>query len=81
MCVAGKFAMSFIIAHVGKAAGEVFVVSWPLAAVVAVLLALIVVAMFRIDWVKLAERYAQKKKRKMVSSQLGINNSDEVANQ
>lgn len=62
-CVAGKFAMSFIIAHVGKAAGKLFD-NWMLAAVVAVLLALVVVAMFRIDWVKIAEKYAPRKRKK-----------------
>ncbi|MFQ6129255.1 MAG: VTT domain-containing protein [Candidatus Hadarchaeaceae archaeon] len=63
-CVAGKFAMSFIIAHVGKAAGELFA-DWMLAVVVAVLLVLVVVVMFRIDWVKIAERYAPRKREKI----------------
>lgn len=62
-CVAGKFAMSFIIAHVGKAAGKLFD-NWMFAALVAVLLALVVVAMFRIDWVKIAEKYAPRKRKK-----------------
>ena len=60
--VAGKFAMSLIIAYMGKAAGELFD-GWMLAAVVAVILALVMVAMFRIDWVKVAERYAPRKRR------------------
>jgi len=59
-CVAGKFAMSLIIAYVGWAAGELFAVNWPLAALVAIFLALIIVAIFKIDWVKLAERYAPR---------------------
>lgn len=62
-CVAGKFAMSFIIAYVGGAVGDLFP-DWMLAAVVAVLLVLVVVVMFRIDWVKVAERYAPRKRKK-----------------
>lgn len=62
-CVAGKFVMSLIIAYMGKAAGELFD-GWMLAAVVAVILALVVVVMFRIDWVKVAERYVPRKRKK-----------------
>ncbi|MCK4405884.1 MAG: VTT domain-containing protein [Hadesarchaea archaeon] len=62
-CVAGKFAMSFIIAYMGKAAGELFD-GWMLAAVVAVILVLVMVVMFRIDWVKVAERYVPRKRKK-----------------
>jgi len=62
-CIAGKFAMSLIIAHVGKAAGKLFD-NWMLAAVVAVLLALVVVAVFRVDWVKIAEKYAPRKRKR-----------------
>lgn len=60
-CLAGKLAMIFIIANVGKVTGELFSVSWPLALLTAVLLFLIIVLMFKIDWVKLAEKYASKK--------------------
>ena len=59
-CVAGKFVMSLIIAYMGKAASELFD-GWMLAVVVGVLMVLVVVAMFRIDWVKVAERYAPRK--------------------
>lgn len=62
-CVAVKFAMSFIIAYTGKAAGELFD-GWMLAAVVAVILVLVMVVMFRIDWVKVAERYVPRKRKK-----------------
>lgn len=62
-CVAGKFAMSFIIAYMGKAAGELFD-GWMLAAVVAVILVLVMVVMFRIDWVKVAGRYVPRKRKK-----------------
>ena len=59
-CTAGKFFMSFIIAYTGKAAGQLFVENWLLAAATAILLVLVVIAVFRIDWEKLAERYAAK---------------------
>lgn len=65
VCAAGKFSMFLIIAYVGKAAGELLVVNWMLAAVVAVLLVLVVVAMFRINWVKVAERYATRKREQI----------------
>lgn len=64
VCVAGKFAMSLIIAYVGRAAAGLFAVNWLLAAVVAVLLALVMVMMFRIDWVKLARKYAPEAGRR-----------------
>jgi membrane protein YqaA with SNARE-associated domain len=62
-CVAGKFCMAFIIASVGKEMEGVFAIGWPFAVAMTALLALVVVAMFRIDWVKLAERYAPKRAR------------------
>ncbi|MGQ9788188.1 MAG: YqaA family protein [Candidatus Hadarchaeaceae archaeon] len=58
-CAAGKFTMVFIIGSVGKAAGELFS-DLPLAVLVFVLLFLIIIAIFKIDWVKLAEKYALK---------------------
>jgi membrane protein DedA with SNARE-associated domain len=58
VCATGKFLMALIITSAGAAARSVFVAGWPFALVLTVLLALVVVAMFRIDWVKLAERYA-----------------------
>jgi membrane protein YqaA with SNARE-associated domain len=60
-CATGKFFMAFIIASVGKVTGMVFAVDWLFTLVITVLLALVVVAMFRIDWVKLAEKYAPKR--------------------
>ncbi len=59
-CLAGKLVMIFIIANVGKVTGELFLVSLPLALLTAVFLVLIIVLMFKIDWVKLAEKYASK---------------------
>ncbi|MBC7218634.1 MAG: VTT domain-containing protein [Hadesarchaea archaeon] len=58
-CAAGKFTMVFIIGTVGKAAGELFG-DLPLAVLVSILLILIIVVIFKIDWVKLAEKYAPK---------------------
>ena len=63
-CVAGKFLMSLIIVHVGSAAGQTFAENWIIALVTAVLLILIVVAMFKIDWEKAIEKYLPQKKGK-----------------
>ncbi len=63
-CVAGKFLMSLIIVHVGSAAGQVFVGNWILALATAILLILIIIAIFRINWEKLAEKYLPQKKGK-----------------
>lgn len=63
-CVAGKFLMSLIIVHVGAAAGQMFVGNWIVALVTAILLILIVIAIFRINWEKLADKYVQKEKKK-----------------
>jgi len=61
-CVAGKFLMSLIIAYAGKGTVRLFAEDWLLGGLVAVLLVLIIVVMFRIDWVKIAEKYAPKKR-------------------
>jgi len=58
-CAAGKFTMVFIIGIVGKALGELSG-DWTLTVLVTIFLVLIIVAIFKIDWVKLAERYALK---------------------
>jgi len=63
--VAGKITMSLIITYVGGAIGAAFTESWIFAVVTMVLLVLVVIAMFRIDWEKLVDRYLpEKKKRK-----------------
>ena len=57
-CVLGKFLMSLIITHVGVAAGTVFAEGGMIIAVATtILLVLVVVAMFRINWEKLVEKY------------------------
>lgn len=67
-CAAGKFAMALIITHIGTAAGGLFVQDWILAALTTILLIVVIVAMFRIKWEKVIERYlpekADRRKRK-----------------
>lgn len=63
VCVAGKFAMSLAIAYTGKFAGELFTIDWPIAIATAISLVLVLIAIFRIDWVKLAEKYAKSGKK------------------
>jgi membrane protein YqaA with SNARE-associated domain len=63
VCATGKFFMALIIAHFGRAVGGLFISSWLLGIITTVLLALVVVAMFRIDWVRFAEKYAPMRAR------------------
>ncbi len=56
--------MSLIIVHVGSATGQMFAENWIIALVTAVLLILIVVVMFKIDWEKTIEKYLPQKKGK-----------------
>ncbi len=61
-CVLGKFLMSLIITHVGVATGAVFAEGEMIIAVITtILLALVVIAMFRINWEKLVEKYLPQK--------------------
>lgn len=63
--VAGKITMSLIITHVGGAIGTAFTESWIFAVVTTVLMVLVIIAMFRVDWEKLVDKYLpEKKKRK-----------------
>jgi len=62
--VAGKIAMSLIITHFGGAVGGMFVENWIFAAVTTVLLVLVVVAIIRIDWEKVVEKYLPEKSSK-----------------
>ena len=62
--LAGKITMSLIITHVGGAIGGGVTESWIFAVVTTVLLVLVIIAMFRIDWEKLVDRYLPDKKRK-----------------
>ncbi len=57
-CVLGKFLMSLIITYVGAATGAVFAEGGMIiAAITAILLILAVIAMFKINWEKLVEKY------------------------
>ncbi|MEW6592539.1 MAG: VTT domain-containing protein [Candidatus Hadarchaeota archaeon] len=60
---AGKVAMSLIITHVGGAVGQVSE-NWIFGVATAVLLGLLVFAMFKIDWEKFVQKYLPEKKRK-----------------
>ncbi len=63
--VAGKITMSLIITHVGGAIGGAVTESWIFAVVTTVFLVLVIIAMFRINWEKLVDKYLpEKKKRK-----------------
>lgn len=57
-CAAGKFVMSLILVHAGFAAGWAFGGGWLSAAVTGVVLVALIVLIFRVDWVKLADRLA-----------------------
>jgi membrane protein YqaA with SNARE-associated domain len=56
----GKFFAMLAIAYVGNVAGWLFFESWEFGVVVAALLAVLVVAIFKVDWEKLAKKYAKK---------------------
>ncbi len=60
--VAGKICMSLIITYFGTAVGQVFVESWFFGVVTALLLILVVVAVFKIDWEKAVEKHLLKNK-------------------
>ncbi|MFH1820971.1 MAG: VTT domain-containing protein [Methanobacteriota archaeon] len=62
-CIAGKFAMIFSIGIIGKTVGGLFG-DWPFAVLMTIFLVLIIVAVFKIDWVKLAGRYAPKESQR-----------------
>jgi membrane protein YqaA with SNARE-associated domain len=62
--LAGKISMSLIITHVGSALGETLVENWVFGVVTAVLLILVVVAVFKIDWEKFAEKHLTKEKKR-----------------
>jgi membrane protein DedA with SNARE-associated domain len=60
--VAGKIVMSLIITHFGGLIGQV-AESWVFGVITTVLLVLVVIAMFKVDWEKLVDRYLPKKKK------------------
>ena len=62
--VAGKVSMSLIITYFGAAMGEAFTENWIFAGVTTVLLILVVIVMFKIDWEKIVDKYLPKEKRK-----------------
>ncbi|KXB08372.1 hypothetical protein AKJ56_01480 [candidate division MSBL1 archaeon SCGC-AAA382N08] len=57
-CVLGKFVMALVLVLFGSAAGRFFTQSWISALIVAVIFILVIYAIFRVDWVKVAEKYA-----------------------
>lgn len=62
--LAGKIAMSLIITHVGGAVGGAFAENWMFAAAMTILLVLMTIAIFRIDWEKVVKKYLPAEKRK-----------------
>jgi membrane protein DedA with SNARE-associated domain len=61
---AGKISMSLIITYVGGAMGEAFAENWIFAVATTFLLVLVVIAMFKIDWEKIVDKYLPEEKRK-----------------
>lgn len=59
--VAGKFLMCLIIAYVGAATGQLWVESPIFAVVTIILLAIVIIAMFRIDWEKKLGNFTKRK--------------------
>ncbi len=55
----GKIAMSLIITYFGEFLGQTLTDNWVFTAVTVVLLLVVVVAMLKIDWEKLIEKYPQ----------------------
>ncbi len=62
-CVAGKFLMSLVIVHAGAAAGQAIMTDSLFAVVTMVLLVLVMVAMFKLDWEKLVQKYLPEKNK------------------
>jgi membrane protein YqaA with SNARE-associated domain len=62
--VAGKISMSLIITHVGEKLGGTLEENWVFAVITTFLLVLSVVAVFRINWEKVAEKYLTKNKKR-----------------
>ena len=55
----GKIAMSLIITYFGGFLGQTLTDNWIFTVVTVVLLVIVVVAMFKIDWEKLIDKYPQ----------------------
>jgi membrane protein YqaA with SNARE-associated domain len=62
--LAGKISMSLIITHVGGALRGALMENWVFAVVTTFLLVLSVIAVFKIDWEKVAEKYLPKEKKR-----------------
>ena len=64
--LAGKISMSLIITHVGDTLGGTLVENWAFTVITTFLLVLAVVATFKIDWEKFAEKHLTKEKKKKI---------------
>ena len=62
--MAGKISMSMIITYFGEAVGQAFTENWIFTVVTTILLVLVVIAMFKIDWEKLVKQYLPKESKK-----------------
>jgi len=62
--LAGKISMSLIITYFGGAIGQAFTENWTFAVITTILLVLIVITMFKIDWEKIAKRYMPRESKK-----------------
>jgi membrane protein YqaA with SNARE-associated domain len=62
--VAGKISMSLIITYFGEAVGRAFTENWIFAVATTILLVLVVIAMFKVDWEKLVKRYLPESKKR-----------------
>ncbi|HID61001.1 MAG TPA: hypothetical protein EYP46_03985 [Hadesarchaea archaeon] len=60
--VAGKICMSLMITYFGGAVGQVFVENWIFGVVTTILLILVVVGMFKINWENVVEKYLPNEK-------------------
>jgi membrane protein YqaA with SNARE-associated domain len=60
----GKISMSLIITHVGDALGGTLAENWVFGVVTTFLLVLSVIAVFKIDWEKFAEKHLTKEKKR-----------------
>jgi membrane protein DedA with SNARE-associated domain len=64
--LAGKISMSLIITHVGNTLGGTLAENWVFGVITTFLLVLVVVATFKIDWEKVAEKHLTKEKKNKI---------------
>jgi len=62
--LAGKISMFLIITHVGNTLGGTLVENWVFGVIITFLLVLVVVAVFKVDWEKFAEKHLTKEKKR-----------------